>query len=254
MAEDLDVRVVLKQTVLQGSGHSGVLQRIATVYIAGKEYRVSAPPDARGDALDWLPHLTVRKLVDLNAEVEIRDNFAAIALAAVKKELEKQKRDSNRAVGMHPDDIHYEAEICLKGHVLHFSGVLYEPQAYCTKCGAPCIGECRYCEEPIRGAAVHSRVRSYSRPLYCHKCGKPYPWMEDRLKTARELLEHDEKLSLDDRTRLWEDLQYVMSDPKSDLAPAKKKLIELKLEKATKYVREFVLDLMAKTAAELIKG
>jgi hypothetical protein len=78
--------------------------------------------------------------------------------------------------------------------------------------------------------------------------------MEDRLKTARELLRNDDHLTQDDRNDLWDDLQYVMSDPKADLAPAKKKLIEIKLGKATEYVREAILDLIAKTAAEVLKG
>jgi hypothetical protein len=41
-----------------------------------------------------------------------------------------------------------------------------------------------------------------------------------------ELLYHDDKLSQDDREKLWGLLQYVMSDPKSDMVPAKKKLFE----------------------------
>jgi hypothetical protein len=78
--------------------------------------------------------------------------------------------------------------------------------------------------------------------------------MEDILRTARELLDHDDKLSLDDRNSLWGDLQYVMSDPKADLVPAKRKLIDIKLGKATAYVREVVLDLIAKITAEVLKG
>ena len=74
------------------------------------------------------------------------------------------------------------------------------------------------------------------------------------MRTARELLDHDDKLTEDDRKALWADLKYVMSDPKADLVPAKKKLINFKLEKATDWVREAVLDLLAKTAAEVIKG
>ncbi len=70
----------------------------------------------------------------------------------------------------------------------------------------------------------------------------------------RELLYHDDKLTMDDRTKLWDDLQYVMSDPKADLVPSKKKLIEIRLGKATGYVREIILDLIAKTAAEVVKG
>jgi hypothetical protein len=50
------------------------------------------------------------------------------------------------------------------------------------------------------------------------------------------------------------DLHFIMSDPRADLVPAKRKLIEIRLGKATKYVREFVLDLTAKTIAEVMKS
>jgi hypothetical protein len=45
-----------------------------------------------------------------------------------------------------------------------------------------------------------------------------------------------------------------MSNPKADLVPAKRKLIDIKLGKATQWVREAVLDLTAKTIAEMTKG
>ena len=57
--------------------------------------------------------------------------------------------------------------------------------------------------------------------------------MEDRLKTARELLRQDEKLTIADREELFDILREVMSDPKSPLTPAKRKLIDIKLEKNT---------------------
>jgi hypothetical protein len=78
--------------------------------------------------------------------------------------------------------------------------------------------------------------------------------MEDRLRTARELLDHDDKLSLEEREELWGLLRYVMSDPKSDLVPAKKKLIEINLGKALPATREFFLDFMAKLTAEMLKA
>ena len=105
---------------------------------------------------------------------------------------------------------------------------------------------------PIRGYGPNSPV-SYKLPAFCHKCGYPYPWMEDRLNTARELLDHDDKLSLDEREELWDLLQYVMSDPKSDLVPAKKKLISIKLEKAAAATKEVVVDFLAKYLAEMSK-
>lgn len=254
MTDKLETKVVLKQTVLHGSNQPEVLQRVATVYIDGREYRVSAPPEAKGEALDWVPHFSVRQLVDINSEVEIRDAFGVLAQKVVKEELEKQKRHAIRAEGMHPDGLHCNAQICVTGHVHHCDGMPFDSRVHCTQCGAPCIDECPRCGEPIRGVLMYRPATDYSRPQFCHGCGRPYPWMEDRLKTARELLDHDDKLSLDDRKALWDLLQYVMSDPKADLVPAKKKLIDIRLGKATAYVREAILDLIAKTTAEVLKG
>jgi hypothetical protein len=78
--------------------------------------------------------------------------------------------------------------------------------------------------------------------------------MEELLQTARRLLDHDDKLSYEERVELWDDLQYVMSDPKADLVPAKKKLIQINLAKAGEMVRETFVEIIAKTTAEIFKG
>jgi hypothetical protein len=44
-----------------------------------------------------------------------------------------------------------------------------------------------------------------------------------------------------------------MSDPKSDLVPAKKRLFEISMAKALPPTREFFLDLMAKVVAGTLK-
>jgi hypothetical protein len=41
------------------------------------------------------------------------------------------------------------------------------------------------------------------------------PWMDDKLKTAKDLLFYDDKLTYEERKELWGLLQYVMSNPKS---------------------------------------
>jgi len=251
MVDELDTKVVVIQSVLHGSESPDDLQKVATVYMNGSEYRVSAPPDAIGDSLEWVRHFTVKQLVEFNSEVEIHDAFGILAVKLVQQELE-----AKRSERVNPDDFYCPAQICLNGDVQHYGGQPFDSKAHCTKCGASCVDGCRRCHRPIRGSKGHGRsgryVVTYTRPQFCHGCGYPYPWMEDRLSTARELLDHDDKLSLDDRKSLWNDLQYVMSDPKADLVPAKKKLIVIKLEKAT--VRGVIEDLIAKTFAEVLKS
>jgi hypothetical protein len=101
---------------------------------------------------------------------------------------------------------------------------------------------------------VNTKWTGYDPPSYCHGCGRAYPWMQERLATAKDLLDHDDKLLLEDRERLWGLLQYVMSDPKSDLAPAKRKLIDIDLEKAKEDTKDFIQGLIAKTIVEAGKG
>lgn len=255
MVDRRDIKVVLKQITLSGSTYPIVRQGVATVYIAGSEYRVSAPPEARGEALEWASHFTVRQPGGFDGEIDVPGDPRAAVLEAVLQELRNEKdRQADRAVGMHPDGLHHDALICLKGHVLHCSGGLFDLGAYCTICGETCIHECPNCQEPIRGMPVRTSVAAYRRPQYCHRCGHPYPWTEHSMKVARELIEHDNKLSPEDREKVWEGLKDVMADPRDALVPAKRKLIGITLEKASQFVREFVLDLLAKTITEMAKG
>jgi hypothetical protein len=94
----------------------------------------------------------------------------------------------------------------------------------------------------------------YVRLSFCYKCDQPCPWMAERLDTARELLWNDDKLSIEDRENLWGLLQYVMSDPKSDLVPAKKTLMCIKLGSSVAATREFIEGIVAKYLAEMSKS
>jgi len=254
MRGDLETKVIVSQRVLHGSNQADVMQKVATVYIDGEEYRVLAPPEAKGDALEWVPLFSIRRRDIGGGQVEADDALSILALKVTTEELEKQKKAAERVQGKHPDGIHCDAQICLAGHVQHCDGTPFDSKAHCAKCGAACIDECPSCKQPIRGVQLYRPAAEYSRPQYCPACGRPYPWMEERLQTARELLYHDEKLTMEDRTKLFNDLRYVMSDPMAPLAPAKKKLIEIGLEKATGPVKELILDLVARTAAEFMKG
>jgi hypothetical protein len=249
-----DEKVVIKSAELSGSPSTNMPQRVATVYIRGKEYRVLAPHDARGSALDWFEHWKVTESSDgfFTGYSESQGSVRVLVIKLAEEALQKHKALETGRTGLHPDGKHCAAQICMTGHVRHCDGDTFNSE-YCDRCGAPCIDSRPHCKEPIRGMLQYRPV-DYQRPSFCHACGRAYPWLEERLKTARELLEHDDHLTLEDREALWPDLQFVMSNPKSDLVPAKKKLVEIKLGKATGWVRDAVLDLMAKTMAEMAKG
>jgi hypothetical protein len=151
------------------------------------------------------------------------------------------------------------SQICENGHVITRTAESWgkgNVEDYCSKCGSKTVTACKHCDQKIRGFLHGSGPSGHEEPPpnFCHTCGKPYPWMENRLQTAKELLYDDDKLSQEDREKLWDLLRYVMSDPKSDLVPAKKKLIGIKLGKATATIREALLDLLAKYFAEMSKS
>lgn len=164
MADALAAKVVIKQTVLQGSDDSDYLQKIAVVYVNGKEYRVLAPPEAHGDALEWLDHMSVRQWAGVNSEVEIQNAVSILALKLVKEELLKMRRETVRAYGKHPDGIHHIAQICARGHVQTSRGERLDTK-YCGKCGAVCTEECQQCHETIRGGEIRYPA-SYTRPEF----------------------------------------------------------------------------------------
>jgi hypothetical protein len=243
--------VVIKNSILRGSPQPEFLQQVALVYIDRQEYRVSAPPAAKGYALEWVEQFRVGQLVDFGSESIIGGPLGVYVVRLVEEELEKEQKYAHRR-GRHPDLVHYSAQICRKGHVQHSDGTAFDGNAHCGVCGEPCIDQCPNCEEPIHGQD-YRRPKILARPSYCHRCGKPYSWMQDKLDTARELLYHDNQLTQKDRNELEDLLKYVMSDPMGELAPAKKKLIDIILEKALPATKEFILDLTAKTMAEMAR-
>jgi hypothetical protein len=247
------LRIVIDNAVLRGAPQDGILQQVASVYSpTGDEYRVYAPSKATGKALAWADYFIVHQpSSDGRGENVLEDGRKFAMIGQVKEELEKRELDEDIWRSTNSQGRYCAAQICLRGHVRSADGTDFNSDEHCPQCGEPCIDRCPKCKAPIRGSTVYTR--DFSLPLHCYKCGHPYPWMEDRLQTARELLYHDDKLSIDDKEKLWGLLQHVMSDPKSDIAPAKRKLFEIGIAKAVPATREFFLDLMAKFGAEMLK-
>jgi hypothetical protein len=238
-------KVIIEQRNLR-SGDA--VQRIALVYLGAEEHRVYAPAKAAGDPREWAAQIFVHK-PDGYAEVNVPEPDRSRVIEATFRALEQTRAESVRAEA---DARCCEAQICMRGDVQSSDGTPFDPAGHCTKCGAPCIDACLNCKAPIRGKEKYSAA-VYECPSFCHRCGHPYPWMDDKLKTAHDLLFHDDQLTYEERKELWGLLQYVMSSPKAELAPAKSKLIAIKIQKAAGPIKDFVTDLLAKYAAEMSK-
>jgi hypothetical protein len=94
-------------------------------------------------------------------------------------------------------------------------------------------------------------ARAEAEALYCEAqiCLQD----DDKLRTAHDLLFHNDKLTYEERKELWNLLQYVMSSPRADLALAKSKLIAIKIQNAAEPIKDSVTDFLAKYAAEMSK-
>jgi hypothetical protein len=250
----MQMKVQIHNAVLRGQSQDWVLQRVASVYEGEIEYRVYGPARAQGDALEWVEQFTVRQLSESGqGENNVDDRMCRIVVEQVKDHLENHKLDSDIWTSGNDSARFYSGQICQNGHVQSSDGKNPVSKGeHCQRCGSPIIVHCPHCNAPIRGQDVFLAA-DYARPSFCYKCGQPYPWQEDRLNTARELLYHDDKLTQDDREKLWDLLKEVMSNPTDDLVPAKRRLIDFKLAKAGQMTKDLLTDLIAKTMAEIIK-
>jgi hypothetical protein len=243
-----DPKVIIEQRLLYDSGGNSGMQRIALVYVGTREYRVYAPSRASGDPVQWKSQLTVNMPIGF-AELTMPEPDRSRMIEAVFSELERSQTEAAKAQA---DALYCEAQICMHGDVQSSDGTPFDPSGHCTKCGSECIHYCLSCKASIRGRMKYSAA-NYDSPSFCHSCGTPYPWMDDKLRTAKDLLFHDDKLTYEERKELWGLLQYVMSNPKAELAPAKSKLISMKIQKAAEPIKDFISDLLAKYAAEMSK-
>src|SRR5713101_6584206 len=235
------MKIQIHSPVLLGHAQDQVLQRVASAYEGESEYRIYAPARAKGDALEWVEHFTVRQPSENGqGENEVNVQTYRIVVQEVKEQLEKHKLDSDIWTWDNDKARFYSGQICQKGHVHSSDGKNPASKGdHCQQCGSAIIVSCSHCNAPIRGQDVYLTAK-YVRPSFCYKCGRAYPWQEDRLNTDRE--------------KLWGLLKDVMSNPTDDLVPAKRKLIDINLARAGQMTKDILTDLVAKTMAEIVKG
>lgn len=95
----MKTKTVVEQSQLRGSSQDAFLQRVATVYLDGEEYRVLAPPKAVGEAIDWIDHFSVRQpdRESFHSEILVEGAFRILAIKLVKEELEKMKTAAGKS-------------------------------------------------------------------------------------------------------------------------------------------------------------
>jgi len=151
------------------------------------------------------------------------------------------------------------AQICINGHVIteYYNEFPQFRKKYCSDCGASTITSCQNCNTPIRGGYSESFTSSQSpAPSFCHNCGKPYPWVESKLKAARELSDETENLTDDERESLKKSLDDIIRDtPQTPLATTRFKKLAAKAGKvAADGLRDILIDIASEAAKKAIWG
>lgn len=148
--------------------------------------------------------------------------------------MESAPRMRNRSSGYRSPMTRWDvAQICLNGHVIteSYNSAPEFRKNYCSRCGAKTVIACEQCETQIQGRLIGSSVVFLgsipTAPRFCHGCGHPYPWTEAALSAAHAIVEEDESLSEDERARLAESLDDLVTDnPRTEVSANRfKKLI-----------------------------
>ena len=146
------------------------------------------------------------------------------------------KPDSGRTSGGGADkrreNWYDTAQICPNGHVINSQSISapHLNRKFCERCGAKTITKCPYCSTIIKGN-YHSgpNTASFTRQSFCPDCSRPYPWIEIKLKAARDLSDELESLSPEERDLLKKSIDDIVRDtPQTTVAVSRFKRLVAK--------------------------
>jgi len=160
-------------------------------------------------------------------------------------------------------------QVCENGHQITGCSTIYpeRQKEFCPKCGAPTLTACPACNKKIqgnrirqhesfldarRGATTMIPVGRANVPAYCSNCGKPYPWTENKIKTAIQIIEEFGDLSEEEKRTIEQDLNNIAKDtPQTELSAMRIKRI---WEKYGIVAYNVIMEFATKTAAEILKN
>lgn len=140
--------------------------------------------------------------------------------------------------------VYYDtAQICINGDLInkHVKASPSLNKNFCDVCGAKVISECPECQSPIKGChhieihlkdsinwetneiipeiETHCQQHEYVIPSYCDNCGAPYPWIQQRLDYAKELIAEMNELTSEEQEKFNNSLPKILIEtPQTPLA------------------------------------
>lgn len=151
------------------------------------------------------------------------------------------------------------AQVCLNGHTI--TGMARDHPEYkhdrCEDCGEKTICNCQKCNEPIQGY-YHTDVIGifeYTPPRFCQKCGAPFPWIETKTETSKEIVDLMDTLNQQEKDDLKSSIDELVRET------AKVAIAKVKLKKYLKKVdsdlsdglKEVLVDILSEELSESIK-
>lgn len=107
--DDLVIKVLIERRILRASGDDD-LQKVATVYVDGDEYRVLAPAKAVGDATDWVPHFRVHRSSPdgFGSDIEVQ---GALGILVIREVQERLRSETDTRVDVSPEVVYYHVRL-----------------------------------------------------------------------------------------------------------------------------------------------
>jgi len=155
-----------------------------------------------------------------------------------------------------PEEEGYDVmQVCLNGHQITDSAETLPDHRknFCDECGEKTIDTCQQCNATIQGHLKGTlSVRSTKVPNNCPNCGATYPWRQETIANAIEVLQMDmdtaDAASVPDLVKM-----VVIEAPRTEVSALKLKKILGKMGKPTYDICINVLsDIMSETAKKTL--
>lgn len=156
---------------------------------------------------------------------------------------------------------YWPAKICKKGHVIDYGNNVDSNNCY--QCGSMVITKCDNCNNQINGSKMEidffdvlyeANKSTMAFPFYCHSCGKPYPWTQNILNNAIEIIALDTKVDEATKTIIKNAIPDLLVDTFDTPLAATKYSINIKKfsEPVSNALYQLLVDVLATSAKSIL--